>query len=79
MWISPLMTTGIKWNPSDLGTLLSEADAWYRSRNALSKWVDWPFTTEKARVKHKRLYPQFQTCQGHRGGTITSCMSGLSK
>ena len=46
----------------DLGTLRSEAAVWYRSRNASSKRVDWQFTTETARVKLKRLYPQFLTC-----------------
>lgn len=46
----------------DLVTLQSEASAWHRARNAAVKRVDWQLTTEKARVKLKRLYPQFQTC-----------------
>lgn len=46
----------------DFVTLQSEASAWHRARNAAAKRVDWQLTTEKARVKLKRLYPQFQTC-----------------
>jgi hypothetical protein len=46
----------------DLTTLKTEATAWGRDRNAAAKRVDWQFTTDKARVKLKRLYPQFQMC-----------------
>ena len=44
----------------DRATLQQEARAWYRKRNAGQKAVDWQFTTENARVKLKRLYPQIQ-------------------
>jgi len=44
----------------DLATLQQEAKTWYRKRNVNQKAVDWQFTTEKARVKLKRLYPQVQ-------------------
>jgi hypothetical protein len=44
----------------DRATLQQEARAWYRTRNAGQKAVDWQFTTENARVKLKRLYPQIQ-------------------
>jgi len=40
--------------------LQQEAQAWYRKRNDGQKAVDWQFTTEDARVKLKRLYPQIQ-------------------
>jgi len=43
-----------------MATLQQEAKAWYRKRNANQKAVDWQFTTEKARIKLKRLYPQVQ-------------------
>ncbi len=46
----------------ELTALRSEAAAWSRDRNAAEKRVDWQFTTEKARIKLKRLYPQFQPC-----------------
>jgi DDE superfamily endonuclease len=44
----------------DLETLRQEAVAWYCERNARQKSVDWHFTTEDARIKLKRLYPQTQ-------------------
>lgn len=40
--------------------LQQEAQAWYRKRNVGQKAVDWQFTTDDARVKLKRLYPQIQ-------------------
>lgn len=46
----------------DVHTLRDEASAWEKTRNAARKSVDWQFTPEKARVKLKRLYPQFQNC-----------------
>ncbi len=44
----------------EIATLRKEAKAWYCERNAGQKSVDWQFTTEKARIKLKRLYPQIQ-------------------
>ena len=44
----------------DRAILHQEARAWYRKRNAGQKAVDWQFTTESARVKLKRLYPQIR-------------------
>ena len=44
----------------DMETLQQEAKAWYCKRNANQKGVDWQFTTEDARVKLKRLFPQIQ-------------------
>ena len=44
----------------DVQTLREEANVWYRERNAKQKSVDWQFTTEKTRIKLKRLYPQIQ-------------------
>lgn len=40
--------------------LQREVTAWATQRNAQQRGVDWQFTTEDARVKLKRLYPQFQ-------------------
>jgi len=42
----------------DIATLREEARAWHLERNAGQKSVDWQFTTEDARIKLKRLYPQ---------------------
>jgi hypothetical protein len=44
----------------DLATLRNETKQWERTRNARQKSVDWHFTTQDARVKLKRLYPQSQ-------------------
>ena len=38
--------------------LRAETKAWFVRRNAKAKSVDWQFTTESARTKLKRLYPQ---------------------
>ena len=43
----------------DLPTLREEVRIWNKQRNASEKGIDWQFTTEKARIKLKRLYPQF--------------------
>ncbi len=42
----------------DRPTLQREVEAWLRHHQA--KPIDWQFTTEKARVKLKKLYPSFQ-------------------
>jgi len=44
----------------DLETLRRGATAWAERRNAEQAGVDWPFTTEDARTKLKRLYPQYK-------------------
>jgi hypothetical protein len=41
-------------------TLISEVLAWEKKRNTQELKVDWRFTTEKARIKLKRLYPSIQ-------------------
>lgn len=44
----------------DIASLRTETRTWYRKRNLTQKSVDWQFTTETARIKLKRLYPQIQ-------------------
>ena len=44
----------------DIETLRSEAEAWQTYRNQTANRVDWRFTTQDARIKLKRLYPQTQ-------------------
>ena len=46
---------------ADLQTVQNEIKAWEQGRNLKQKGVDWRFTTEKARVRLKRLYPQYQS------------------
>jgi len=45
----------------DIEILRQEAKAWYGRRNVSEKSVDWQFTTEDARIKLKKLYPQIQS------------------
>jgi hypothetical protein len=42
----------------DIETFRSEVQAWQDARNASGNGCDWQFTTEDARIKLKRLYPQ---------------------
>ncbi len=44
----------------DAATLARLADTWQSDRNARHLEVHWRFTTEKARIKLHRLYPQYQ-------------------
>jgi hypothetical protein len=41
--------------------LESECSSWNVRRNGLHKGIDWPFTTDDARIKLKRLYPQVES------------------
>jgi len=45
---------------ADIEKLREESKAWYCERNAKQKSVDWQFTTQDARIKLKRLYPQIK-------------------
>jgi len=44
----------------DKQTLTNEVAAWTTNRNKHHAKADWQFTTADARVKLKRLYPQFE-------------------
>jgi hypothetical protein len=44
----------------DMPTLIEETTAWNQRRNDNQKGVDWQFKTDDARIRLKRLYPQFQ-------------------
>ena len=46
---------------SDRATLNQQAHAWESDRNAKAAKIDWQFTTDDARIKLRRLYPQIQT------------------
>lgn len=45
---------------SDMEILRRAAESWEQKRNGLRKGVNWQFRTEDARIKLRRLYPQFQ-------------------
>jgi hypothetical protein len=36
-----------------------EVNAWQESRNAIDSKISWQFTTDKARTKLRRLYPEY--------------------
>jgi hypothetical protein len=36
-------------------------EAWENARNGFTKKINWQFTTEKARIKLKRLYPSYES------------------
>ena len=42
----------------DLDTLNSEVNAWCTRQNSIHAPINWQFTTEDARVKLRKLYPQ---------------------
>ena len=44
----------------DKETLTREAAAWQEERNTSHAKANWRFTTADARIKLKRLYPQFE-------------------
>jgi hypothetical protein len=44
----------------DKSTLINEVAAWQLHRNKHHAKADWQFTTADARIKLKRLYPQFE-------------------
>jgi len=59
--LSALSKQGLSERIPGMVTLLQETTAWTRQRNEKQKGVDWQFRTADARIKLKRLYPQFQT------------------
>ena len=44
----------------NISVVKSEVSAWETHRNNLDAKVNWQFTTEKARIKLRRLYPTFE-------------------
>jgi hypothetical protein len=45
---------------ADKQILASEISPWEKNRNTHHAKADWQFTTANARVRLKRLYPQFE-------------------
>ena len=50
----------LDWRIPDKDTLTKEVAAWEEERNAKHTKANWRFTTADARIKLKRLYPQFE-------------------
>ncbi|MDR1352641.1 MAG: IS630 family transposase, partial [Treponema sp.] len=51
---------GLSGRIPDIEQMRKEAEAWNRRRNKEACTINWRFTTADARIKLKRLYPQFE-------------------
>lgn len=56
--LSVLSRQCLKQRLGDIDTLRSHTSAWKSKRNKSGASVNWQFTTNNARIKLKRLYPQ---------------------
>jgi transposase len=57
--INILVNHGLSKRVPDIKTMKKQAIAWYKNRNKTAYKINWRFTTAEARIKLKRLYPQF--------------------
>lgn len=55
---SVLNRTGLPERVSTIDQMKSESKAWAKTRNLKLRTINWRFTTEDARIKLARLYPQ---------------------
>jgi hypothetical protein len=55
-----LVNHGLSKRIPTIEQMEKEVAAWADARNRSTKKIHWRFTTEDARVKLKRLYPQFE-------------------
>ena len=58
--LSALTKQSLNRRIPDRRALCRQTQAWARQRNAKQKGVDWQFTTDDARIKLTRLYPEIQ-------------------
>jgi hypothetical protein len=57
---SDLINHGLKPRISSIEELNAQSKAWEKRRNKERRKINWTFTTEKAREKMKKTYPQIQ-------------------
>jgi len=57
--INVLVNHGLSKRVATMEQMRKEVSAWNKARNKTSSKTNWRFTTEDARIKLKRLYPQF--------------------
>jgi hypothetical protein len=57
--INVLVNHGLSKRIPTIGQMKKEVAAWNKSRNLSANKINWRFTTDKARIKLKRLYPLF--------------------
>jgi len=56
--INVLVNHGLKKRIPTLKEMKKQVTAWVKARNNTEKKINWRFTTDDARIKLKRLYPQ---------------------
>jgi hypothetical protein len=54
-----LINHGLSKRIPTMEQMKKEVAAWAETRNQSTKKINWRFTLEDARIKLKRLYPQF--------------------
>ena len=52
--------------------LATEVNAWQKDRNVMAKNVNWQFKTSDARIKLRRLYPEFARVDSKAGEATKS-------
>lgn len=57
MELSHLSRQCLDWRILDRETFHQEVSSWVQQQNHEGATVDWRFTTENARIKLKKLYP----------------------
>jgi hypothetical protein len=57
--INVLVNHGLSKRVPTIQQMKKEVTSWYIARNKTAKKINWRFTTDDARIKLKRLYPQF--------------------
>jgi transposase len=57
--INVMVNHGLSKRIPTIEQMKKEVAAWCKLRNKAASKINWRFTTEKARIKLKRLYPQF--------------------
>ena len=61
--LSLLTRMALNRRVGDFENLCRQSQAWADRRNAEEKKVDWQFRTDEARIKLKRLYPEYKSSQ----------------
>ena len=59
--INVLVNHGLSKRISTIEQMKKEVSAWNKARNKIACKINWRFSTDDARIKLKRLYPQFVT------------------
>ena len=58
--INVLVNQGLSKRIPSMQQMKKEVAAWNKARNQNASKINWRFSTENARIKLKRLYPQFE-------------------